>query len=77
MAEVYGLEISTNVMEFAYEKKFPSVLTLGELKRKLELVVGAVSELIKIELRDSDGKFVASLTDDNRSLKELGVKDGT
>ncbi|PIO77694.1 hypothetical protein TELCIR_00181 [Teladorsagia circumcincta] len=32
MTEVYALEISSNVSEFPYEKKYPSSLTLGELK---------------------------------------------
>ncbi|VDO53459.1 unnamed protein product [Haemonchus placei] len=76
MAEVYALEISSNVSEFPYEKKYPSTLTLGELKKKLELVVGATSENIHIELHDAEGKFVSSLTDGGKSLKELGVKSG-
>ncbi|KAK6056539.1 CAP-Gly domain protein [Cooperia oncophora] len=83
MAEVYALEISSNVSEFPYEKKYPSSLTLGELKawswlfqKKLELVVGATSENIHIELHDAEGKFVSSLTDAAKNLKELGVKDG-
>ncbi|WKY08891.1 hypothetical protein Q1695_001792 [Nippostrongylus brasiliensis] len=76
MAEVFALEISSNVSEFPYEKKYPSTLTLGELKKKLELVVGAVAETIQIELHDAEGKFVASLSDNSKNLKELGVKDG-
>lgn len=48
----------------------------GFLKKKLELVVGAVAESIAIELRDSEGKFVAALTDDSRTLRDLGVRGG-
>ncbi|KAJ1366319.1 hypothetical protein KIN20_026952 [Parelaphostrongylus tenuis] len=76
MTEVYALEITSNASEFSYEKKFPSSITLGELKKKLELVVGAVSESIRVELHDDQGKFVASLTDTSKTLKELGVRDG-
>ncbi|VDO76581.1 unnamed protein product [Heligmosomoides polygyrus] len=76
MPEVYTLEISSNVTEFPYEKKYPASLTLGELKKKLELVVGAVAETINIELHNAEGKFVSSLTDGSKSLKELGVRDG-
>lgn len=70
------MEISSNASEFPYEKKFPSSITLGELKKKLELVVGAAFESIHVELHDDQGKFVASLTDNSKSLKELGVRDG-
>ncbi|VDL76930.1 unnamed protein product [Nippostrongylus brasiliensis] len=85
MAEVFALEISSNVSEFPYEKKYPSTLTLGELKAwsshfaRLYLmsnIVGAVAETIQIELHDAEGKFVASLSDNSKNLKELGVKDG-
>ncbi|KJH53612.1 CAP-Gly domain protein [Dictyocaulus viviparus] len=44
--------------------------------KKLELVVGAASESIHIELHDDQGKFIASLTDTSKSLKNLGVKNG-
>ncbi|ETN70388.1 CAP-Gly domain protein, partial [Necator americanus] len=43
---------------------------------KLELIVGAVASSIKVELHDGEGKFVASLTDGSKTLKELGVKSG-
>ncbi|KAL6744163.1 hypothetical protein Aduo_017125 [Ancylostoma duodenale] len=93
MAKVYSLEISSNVSEFPYEKKYPASFTLGELKawpshfdqwehiivvfqKKLELIVGAAAESIQIDLQDSEGKFVASLKGDSKTLKELGVKDG-
>ncbi|KIH53089.1 CAP-Gly domain protein, partial [Ancylostoma duodenale] len=34
------------------------------------------AESIQIDLQDSEGKFVASLKGDSKTLKELGVKDG-
>ena len=112
MAEIYSLEISSNISEFPYEKKYPATFTLTDLKawpsqfdlcawrcilsvsrcttalllvasnvavqiqKKLELIVGAAAESIQIELHDSEGKFVASLTDGSKTLKELGVRDG-
>ncbi|KIH51729.1 hypothetical protein ANCDUO_18179, partial [Ancylostoma duodenale] len=45
-------------------------------QKKLELIVGAAAESIQIDLQDSEGKFVASLKGDSKTLKELGVKDG-
>lgn len=76
MEEAYALQISSNASDFLYEKKFPSSITLGELKKKLELVVGAASESIHVELHDDQERFVASLTDTSETLKDLGVRDG-
>ncbi|CAJ0588822.1 unnamed protein product [Cylicocyclus nassatus] len=76
MAEVYSVEISTNISEFPYEKKFPATFTLSDLKKKLELIVGAAADSIKVELHEGEGKFVSSLTDNSKTLKDLGVKNG-
>ncbi|GMT11667.1 hypothetical protein PFISCL1PPCAC_2964, partial [Pristionchus fissidentatus] len=76
MSEVLSLEITSNATEFPYEKKFPSTMTLLDVKKKLELVVGALAETMKVELRSAEGSFVASLTDDAKTLAALGVKDG-
>ncbi|CAD6186643.1 unnamed protein product [Caenorhabditis auriculariae] len=76
MTEVYELEISTNATDMPFEKKFPGLLTLKELKKKLELVVGAESEKMEIKLHNSEGEFVSLLSDDSRTLKDLGVRDG-
>ncbi|GMS80365.1 hypothetical protein PENTCL1PPCAC_2540, partial [Pristionchus entomophagus] len=76
MAEVLSLEITSNATEFPYEKKFPSTITLLDLKKKLELVVGSLSENLKVELRNAEGNFVSSLTDDTKTLGALGVKSG-
>lgn len=76
MSEVYCLEITSNVNEFPYEKKYQATMLLGDLKKKLELVVGAIADQMSIELRDSEGKFVTQLTDDKKNLRDSGVRDG-
>ncbi|KAF8384387.1 tbcb-1 [Pristionchus pacificus] len=76
MSEVLSLEITSNATEFPYEKKFPSTITLLDLKKKLELVVGSLAETMKVDLRNSEGNFVSSLTDDAKTLGALGVKSG-
>lgn len=40
------------------------------------LVIGSSIDRMRMELRDKDGKFVSSLTDDNATLEKLGVVDG-
>ena len=38
--------------------------------------MGAEAESIDVELRDNEGKFVAALVENSKSLKDLGVKNG-
>ncbi|CAJ0941483.1 unnamed protein product, partial [Mesorhabditis belari] len=76
MEDTLNLEVTTNVNQFPYEKKFPSTIPLRELKKKLELVVGTSGDLMKIEVFDSEGNFVATLSDDSKSIAELGVRNG-
>ncbi|PAV55785.1 hypothetical protein WR25_13066 isoform A [Diploscapter pachys] len=76
MADHYELDITTNTCEFPYTKKYSIAMTLGDLKKKLELIVGAEAESIDVELRDNEGKFVAALVENSKSLKDLGVKNG-
>lgn len=45
-------------------------------QERLVLVVGSSIECMRTELRDKDGKFISSLTDDQATLEKLGVTDG-
>ncbi|KAI3415706.1 hypothetical protein GPALN_005296 [Globodera pallida] len=70
-----NLSISTNKTEFPYLVRYPATMALVEFKIKLELVVGVYTADMKLELRSSDGKFIAELVGDDRTLEELGVQD--
>uniref|UniRef100_A0A914HUD1 Ubiquitin-like domain-containing protein n=1 Tax=Globodera rostochiensis TaxID=31243 RepID=A0A914HUD1_GLORO len=70
-----NLSISTNKTEFPYLVRYPATMALVEFKIKLELVVGVYTADMKMELRSSDGKFIAELIGDDRTLEELGVQD--
>ncbi|EFO87816.1 hypothetical protein CRE_05386 [Caenorhabditis remanei] len=76
MAEVFDLEITTNATEFPMEKKYAATISLNDLKKKLELVVGTTAESMRIQLYDGDDQLKGELTDGTKSLKELGVRDG-
>ncbi|CAI4222908.1 unnamed protein product [Auanema sp. JU1783] len=71
-----AIEVSTNVTEFPYEKRYPSTMKLEDFKLKLELIVGAEANKLRLELFDKDGKLVKSLTEDDKTLEELGIKSG-
>lgn len=76
MAEVYDLEITTNATDFPMEKKYPAGMSLNDLKKKLELVVGTTVDSMRIQLFDGDDQLKGELTDGAKSLKDLGVRDG-
>ena len=46
------------------------------MQGKLELLVGALSSSMKLELRDKDGNLIQKIDDDTVTLAQLGVKDG-
>ncbi|CAL2037600.1 unnamed protein product [Caenorhabditis brenneri] len=76
MSEVYELEVTTNATNFPMEKKYPAAITLNDLKKKLELVVGTTADSMRIQLFDENGQLKSELQDGAKSLKELGVRDG-
>ncbi|KAL3985871.1 CAP-Gly domain family protein [Acanthocheilonema viteae] len=75
--KVLNLTVTSDSRQYPYEKRYPASMTLHELKEKLVLVVGSSTECMQTELRDKDGKFISSLTDDQATLEKLGVIDAS
>ncbi|CAJ0579579.1 unnamed protein product, partial [Mesorhabditis spiculigera] len=76
MPDTVDLFITTNVNQHPLEKKYPLLLTTGELKHKLELVVGAAAADIQLELFDAQGKSSGAMTNPAASLQEYGISNG-
>ncbi|CAG9535649.1 unnamed protein product [Cercopithifilaria johnstoni] len=73
--KVLNLTVTSDSRQYPYEKRYPASMTLHELKEKLVLVVGSSTECMRTELRDKNGKFLSSLTDNHSTLEKLGVTD--
>ncbi|VDK77904.1 unnamed protein product [Litomosoides sigmodontis] len=73
--KLVSLTVTSDSRQYPYEKRYPASMTLHELKEKLVLVVGSSTECMRTELRDEEGKFISSLTDDEATLEKLGVTD--
>jgi len=71
-----NVSITSSLLPFPSDKHFPANTTLGELKKKLELIVGAASDSMVLELRDKDNAFLSALTDDTATLESAGVRNG-
>lgn len=74
--KIINLTVTSDSRQYPYEKRYPSSITLLELKEKLVLVVGGSIECMRTDLRDRNGEFISSLTDDQATLEKLGVTDG-
>lgn len=70
------LKITSPLSEYPYLKRFQSAMKLSDFKEKLELVVGALKEHMKLELHDRSGKLVSFLTEEQATLASLNVVDG-
>ncbi|KER22290.1 CAP-Gly domain protein [Opisthorchis viverrini] len=75
-ATYVNLSITSNASKMQCQKRYPSDLTLGQLKEKLVLVTGCDNRSMKIEMFTEDEKSKGWLTDDHQTLHALGVTDG-
>jgi len=69
------LVITSTVSSVASEKRFPSHITVRELKGKLEMITGASMDSMKIELFNDQNKSIGKLTDDDAVLKNVLAND--
>ncbi|CAL8089991.1 unnamed protein product [Orchesella dallaii] len=74
--EFLALTVSSNLSSLQTERRFPSDVTIGNLKGKLELLTGASMNTMKLELKDKDDQLIYELTDDNLTLAQVNVKNG-
>ncbi|XP_041379331.1 tubulin-folding cofactor B-like [Gigantopelta aegis] len=65
--------LSSNVSTFTSQKRFPLSTTIAELKGKLELITGANSSTMQLQLLDRQRKLIQSLDDDTTSLEACHV----
>ncbi|KAL5256718.1 hypothetical protein ACHWQZ_G011846 [Mnemiopsis leidyi] len=69
--EFIKLAITSSVSSVASEKRFPSHITVRELKGKLEMITGASMDSMKIEVFNDQNKSIGKLTDDDALLKHV------
>ncbi|VDO09613.1 unnamed protein product [Rodentolepis nana] len=71
-----SLLISSSVTAMSTERRYPLNTMLSKFKENLVLITGCDNKTMKLELRDDNDKFITELTDESKTLQELGVKDG-
>ncbi|VDM35472.1 unnamed protein product [Hydatigera taeniaeformis] len=71
-----SLLISSSATAMSCEKRFLLNTLLSRFKENLVLITGCDNKTMKLEVRDENEKFVKELTDDSKTLEELGLKNG-
>lgn len=67
------VRFTSNLSSFETKRKFNRGITIGELKSKLEMVVGAQSAFMELELYDVTDKFLLKMEDDEALLGSYPV----
>ncbi|CAJ0578486.1 unnamed protein product, partial [Mesorhabditis spiculigera] len=75
MPEAVDLFITTNVNPNPFEKRYAGETKIDYLKEKFELVVGAASNDIQLELFDKEGNS-HGIMENTRCLNDYAVKSG-
>ncbi|XP_032297595.1 tubulin-folding cofactor B [Coturnix japonica] len=71
-----SLSVSSNLSAFTSLRRYGTELSVAEIKRKLELVVGVSAPWMELELRGAGGEFLARLEPDDALLGSFPVSDG-
>lgn len=69
--EYIKVSITSAVSSVASEKRFPSHITVRELKGKLEMITGASMDTMNIELFNDQNKSIGRLTNEDEMLKNV------
>lgn len=72
----FSVTLTSSVSSFGAEKRFPASVTIADLKGKLELITGATSTLMQLQLFNSDGKLVCELDNNTATLGSYPVENG-
>ncbi|KAJ8882455.1 hypothetical protein PR048_014263 [Dryococelus australis] len=71
-----NISVTTSEDDYCVEKRFKKGLTVHDLKNKLELVTGCSAQSMKINVYDSNNKFVCFLANDDALLGSYRVDSG-
>ncbi|CAL4154277.1 unnamed protein product, partial [Meganyctiphanes norvegica] len=74
-APLVNVRITSNLSNFAAEKRYDRGLTIGDLKGRLELVTGASPASMTLEIYDDKDQLVGSITEDEALLGSFPVEE--
>lgn len=72
---VVDVRLTTTISSFEVKRRFNRGITIAELKGKLEMIVGAPSSNMNLELYSVSDKFLQKMDDDEALLGSYSVDD--
>ncbi|KRY34214.1 tubulin folding cofactor B [Trichinella spiralis] len=74
--EFIDLVVTSDVQTFYSRRRFPLKITVGELKKKVEMLTGIPFSCMTLQIVKPDGQKL-KLFDANETLTDLNISDGT
>jgi len=74
-APLVNVRITSNLSNFAAEKRYDRGLTIGDLKGRLELVTGASPASMVLDIYDDNDKLVGAITQDEALLGSFPIEE--
>ncbi|KRZ77100.1 Tubulin-folding cofactor B [Trichinella papuae] len=74
--EFIDLVVTSDVQTFYSRRRFPLKITVGELKKKVEILTGIPFSCMTLQIVKPDGQKL-KLFDANETLADLNISDGT
>ncbi|KAF8786798.1 tubulin-folding cofactor B-like [Argiope bruennichi] len=65
---VLDILVTSTIISFGTQRRFPTKLTIGELKQKLELITGGSASSMELQLLDDKNEVIAKLNDNSAVL---------
>ncbi|XP_072047355.1 tubulin-folding cofactor B-like [Amphiura filiformis] len=73
---IVNVQITSSISDFPSEKRFQKDLTIGQLKSKLEVIVGSAAPAMELQLFSRDNQLIVVMSDDSALLGSYPVEDG-
>lgn len=73
--EVLDILVTSSINSFGTQRRFPTDLKISELKQKLELLTGASSTTMELQLLDDKNQLISKLADENSLLGSYDLND--
>ncbi|CAL1272632.1 unnamed protein product [Larinioides sclopetarius] len=65
---VLDVLVTSTINSFGTQRRFPTEITIGELKQKLELIAGGSASTMELQLQDDKNEVITKLNDNNATL---------
>ncbi|GBM05019.1 Tubulin-folding cofactor B [Araneus ventricosus] len=70
---VLDILVTSTMNSFGTQRRFPTEITIGELKQKLELITGGSASTMELQLLDDKNEVITKLNDNSATLSSYAL----